>query len=263
MLLRRDGDGVLAIGQQAHAWVSGQLARAWGDARVGEIEPREEVCLAAEQHDIEMSAWDLAPTRNAATGLPHDFTEMPIETHLRLWSAGPSLLLSQCRYASLLASMHGFRLYEHRDLTTVSTADAAAASAFLAEQRVWQERLIATLRADPLTAAGATPELITRNSDLLRIWDFLSLAICLDWAPCVADDVPAAEGTIDVNLEVAPGAIGTLTVDPWPFTHPDEITVRCEGRRLHGPYNTDAALQAALDAAPWETLEFRLLRRRS
>ena len=58
MVLREDGDGVLCIGQPAHAWVSGQLARAWGNERFGAFAPREEVCLAAAQHDLGMAAWD-------------------------------------------------------------------------------------------------------------------------------------------------------------------------------------------------------------
>jgi hypothetical protein len=39
VLLRRDGDGVVAIGQPAHAWVSGQFARAWGNERFGAVDP--------------------------------------------------------------------------------------------------------------------------------------------------------------------------------------------------------------------------------
>jgi hypothetical protein len=43
-VLLRDGDGdVLAIGQQSHAWISGQLARAWGNDRFPVPEPWEEV----------------------------------------------------------------------------------------------------------------------------------------------------------------------------------------------------------------------------
>src|ERR1700704_5035327 len=110
MLLRQDERGVLAIGQPSHAWVSGQLARAWGNEQFGAVAPYEEVCLAAEQHDIGMATWDLAPTFNPATGLPHSFVEMPVGTHLKLWSEGPRRLLAQSRYAALLASMHGLRL---------------------------------------------------------------------------------------------------------------------------------------------------------
>ncbi len=59
MVLRRDEHGVLAIGQASHAWISGQMARAWGNEQFGPLEPYEEVCLAAEQHDVGMAAWDL------------------------------------------------------------------------------------------------------------------------------------------------------------------------------------------------------------
>jgi hypothetical protein len=40
MLIREEPDGsFLAIGQASHAWLSGQLARAWGNAEFGEVEP--------------------------------------------------------------------------------------------------------------------------------------------------------------------------------------------------------------------------------
>ena len=58
MLLREDGDAVVCIGQPAHAWLSGQLARNWA---LDPVEPYEEVCLAAEQHDLGMAEWDALP----------------------------------------------------------------------------------------------------------------------------------------------------------------------------------------------------------
>src|SRR5579875_1229094 len=42
MLVREDDGGVLAVGQPAHAWLAGQLARAWGNERFGAVEPWEE-----------------------------------------------------------------------------------------------------------------------------------------------------------------------------------------------------------------------------
>ena len=80
MLLRPDGDDVLCIGQTSHAWISGQMARAWAEP----FEPYEEVCLAAEQHDVGMAEWDLAPSLNEKTGLPHSFMEMSFEVHSAL-----------------------------------------------------------------------------------------------------------------------------------------------------------------------------------
>ena len=58
MLHRADPDGPIVITQPAHAWVSGQLAQAWGNEPFGDFAPREEVCLAAEQHDIGWLVWE-------------------------------------------------------------------------------------------------------------------------------------------------------------------------------------------------------------
>src|SRR5882757_3725288 len=76
VILRRDGDAVLAIGQASHAWLSGQLARAWGNDRFPVPAPFEEVCLGALQHDIGMAEWDLRPERHPETGLPKQFFEV-------------------------------------------------------------------------------------------------------------------------------------------------------------------------------------------
>ena len=95
MLVREDGDAVVCIGQASHAWLSGQLARAWGGDAVAPLHPREEVCLAAEQHDVGMAEWDLAPSLNPDTGLPQAFTEMPFAVHSALWLEAPKRRGSQ------------------------------------------------------------------------------------------------------------------------------------------------------------------------
>jgi Protein of unknown function (DUF3891) len=257
LLLREDGRGVLAIGQPSHAWISGQLARAWGNARFGAIEPYEEVCLAAEQHDIGMAQWDLTPTRNPDTGLPHSFMQMPLTVHLELWRAGPPQLVRQCRYAALLASRHGSRLYEARDLRELPAADAEAVRSFLNDGRRFQEELLASLRSDPVTACVASEQLFARNSQLIWTWDFLSLALCLDWAPRAAQEVPTADAPVE--LRVRPGdQPHRVTLDPWPFADVS-VTVRCEGQRLTGRFETDEALGEALARAPWETLQLELV----
>ena len=182
MLLRRDGHGVLAIGQASHAWLSGQLARAWGSEEFGPVEPWEEVCLAADQHDVGMAAWDLEPSFNEETGLPHSFMEMPLELHTQLWLEGPRRLISQSAYAALLVSMHGWRLYKRRDLDRSPPQEAELIRAFLAAQEEFQAQMAARLDGRPAVA----PEIRERNSLLLWTWDYLSLALCLDWAPAMA-----------------------------------------------------------------------------
>jgi hypothetical protein len=256
MLVRDDGDGVLVIGQPSHAWASGQLARAWGNDRFGTVEPREEVCLAAEQHDVGWDAQDLEPLLEPERGRPRSFMEMPLELHLGLFTDGPRRMLSQSRYAALLVSLHGWRLYQRRDLDRDCPEDAARISAFLEQQRCFQAELLTALRADPITAPVAGDELVERNSRLIWTWDYLSLALCLNWLPATAKGCPTAGEPVDLEL-TAGASPGTVKLDPWPFAEPT-LTVRCEGRRLRGWFADPASLQAGLEAATWETLELRL-----
>jgi hypothetical protein len=256
MLLREDDRGVLAIGQPSHAWISGQLARAWGNARFGGVEPFDEVCLAAEQHDIGWADRDLKPIYNPETGLPRSFMEMPLEVHLELWREGPRRLLSQSRYAALLTSLHGWRLYERRDLARMDPPAADAIRSFLAEQRAFQDELIGSLRSDRATAAIADERLIERNSLLIWTWDYMSLAICLNWGSATAKRCPSADGQVDLELTAGPGA-GRMALDPWPFAG-EAVALHCEGRRLEDRFDSHVAMGQAFAHAPWETLRFRL-----
>ncbi len=249
MLVHSDDSGTLLIGQAAHAWVSGQLARAWGNAEFGSVAPYEEVCLAAEQHDVGMAEWDTSPTFNPDTGLPHSFTEMPLPVHLELWSTGPRRLLRQSRYAALLTSMHGTRLYGMRDLARSAPADAELIRGYLATQRRWQEELTASL--------GADADEIARNSQLVWTWDYMSLAVCLGWPPCAIADVPTASDPVTVSMHPGSGP-NTVRVEPWPFRDPGGVTVHYEGQRLTAPVDSPAALTRALAVAPWETIEVEL-----
>ncbi len=250
MLLRADDDAVIAIGQASHAWLSGQLARAWGNERFGPVEPYEEVCLGAEQHDVGMVEWDLAPTLDHETGRPHSFLEMPLATHLELWSRAPSLMLPQSRYAALLVSLHGSGLYQQRDQSRMSTDDAASVRRYLAEQRDFKQRLIAEL--------GEPPARVERNRRLVATWDSLSLGLCLDWAPTPLTATPSVDDAIDLHLAPLPGAPGRLRLDPWPFAAPS-VRVHCEGRRLEGRFTDEEEMRAALAQAPWVTVRFELV----
>jgi len=242
MLLRDEADDVIAIGQASHAWLSGQLARAWGNVRFGAVAPQEEVVLAAEQHDVGMAEWDREPTLDPDTGLPHSFLRMPVETHLALWAAAPERLLTQSTYAALLVSLHGTFLYERRDLEALTAAQAEGVHAYLAGQRALQHRLAQDLDADA--------DLLARNRRLIWTWDALSLALCLRWDPFAVADVPTAGDAIGLTLRSG-------TLEPWPFAHP-ELTVACEGRRLSDRSSDEAELREALAAAPLETVRFTL-----
>jgi hypothetical protein len=217
MLLRPDGDDVLCIGQASHAWISGQMARAWAQP----FSPYEEVCLAAEQHDVGMAEWDLAPSLNTETGLPHSFTEMPFAVHSALWLEAPKRLVTTSVYAAALVSLHGTRLYELRDRTP-------AVSDFLAQQEDFRSGL------------GFARSDLEPGSTLLWIWDYLSLAALLGW-------VGEVEGL----------SVDGPSVTPWPFESAT-LVVRCEARRLTERFQDEATMRSALASAPTETLAIEL-----
>jgi hypothetical protein len=179
---------------------------------------------------------------------------MALGAHLELWRTGPSRLVSQSRYAALLVSLHGWRLYERRDLHELSPTAAREVRRFLAGHRAFQEELIAELRSDPRYASVSDHENIDRNSRLVWTWDLLSLALCLeDWRPATARHVPSFDGEVDIELR---GAEGRFTLEPWPLREAT-VTVRCEGRRI-APVSDADAMQEQLSRAPWVTLEFVL-----
>jgi hypothetical protein len=256
MLLREDDRGVLAIGQPSHAWLSGQLARAWGNERFGRVEPFEEVCLAAEQHDVGWARHELEPLHNPDTGLPRSFVEVPLDVHLSLWSDAPHLLLAQSRYAALLVSMHGWRLYERRDLAKMPAAEADAVRRFLAEQTALHDRLLGLLRDEETGGDLTGAAVVERNSLLIWTWDYISLALCQNWTPAAAKGAPTADGVVDIEItrEATPGR---WRLEPWPFDA-GSVVVRCEGRRLDGRCDNEDAMRRSLEDARWETVELEL-----
>jgi hypothetical protein len=247
MLLREDDRGVLAIGQPSHAWLSGQLARAWGNEQFGPVEPFAEVCLGADQHDVGWMPLDIDPAYNPQTGLPYSFIETPVDVHLRLWAEGTRQLLSQSRYATWLVSRHGSRLYERRDLSKLSAADADAVRRFLEDQRALRSELAGSLNADEAE--------LEHNSRLIWTWDYLSLALCLNWDPATAKGAPSTNGKVDIRVQ--PAGAGRVHLDPWPLAG-RALSVRVEGRRLAGRSDSEAEMRRCFETAAWETLELRL-----
>ncbi|HUZ92016.1 MAG TPA: DUF3891 family protein [Methylocella sp.] len=255
MLLRKDGPDVIAIPQPSHAWLSGQMARAWGNARFAAPLPHEDVCLAAEQHDIGWHAWEIAPALDAGTGLPQAFFKVPPDVHIALWGEGVRRARAFGRYSALLVSLHADTIYaRYFDFAKASPENARAVRAFLDEQHLFQARLAASLRADPKTGPQASPETILRNQLLIAALDWISLAICGGVTKEIRiPDVPTTgDGRTELCLrprgETHDVILEELILDPWPFREAS-LAVRAEGKRLRGRFSTMEDLHRALDEA--------------
>ena len=245
MLVRSSDDGALAIGQLSHAWLSGQLARAWGNDHFPGPEPREAIALGAEQHDIGWALFDLRPGLSE-NGLPRSFLELTVEEHLEIWRTAPDRLLSQSQHAALVVSLHGCSLSELR--LRSARDDGESLQGHIAEEQARQARLRGLL--------GLTEEQTRITQRMMWTWDGLSLALCNGWDPFTARDVPSRGGLEDIELLSA--GEGTFTLDPWPFWQP-RVEVRCEARRLQPRYEDETAMQAALENPELVALEFSLL----
>ena len=257
MLLRDDPAGPIVITQPAHAWMAGQLAAAWGNDAFGEVSPRDEVCLAAAQHDIGWLAWEQAPTLNKRTGRPYTFLELPTGDHVRIWSTAVPAMLVESRYAALLVSLHFTGLYVRHNYERDTPEEARAARELVARQTAFEEQMTEALRHEPRYAAAASPAMLARNRRLVAVWDALSLGLCMGLHRArTFERVPTAHG--ETTLTLAPsGGAGGITVTPWPFTAA-QVTLAVEGRRLTGTFGDEAALRDALAHAPWVMLEFHL-----
>jgi len=234
-MLRRGDE--LVIGQPAHAWVSGQLARAWGNDAFPPPSPREAFCLAAEQHDVGWADADRAPLLDD-DGRPRSFLAYPRAEHVAIWRGAAPRLLAQSRYAALLVSLHGTSLYERIDPGAYPDDVAAAIRAYLDGERALQASL----------SAGLDPGEVDRNRRLLLALDRFSLALCHGRAATLDELV--------VPIAIAPADEG-WTVAPWPFAA-GRVVVGCEARRLPGTFADVEAARAALAAAPWVPLRWEL-----
>lgn len=253
MLLRKDGnDAVIAIPQPSHSWLSGQLAHAWGNGRFAPPSPREEVCLAAEQHDIGWLHWEASPGFDPNTGLPQDFRHVETPVHIALWREGVRRARAYGRYPALLVSLHAHTIYtRYFDIEKASPENAAAVRDFLDEQHAFQGALSASLQADPHATEATAPDGIERNRMLIAALDRLSLELC--WgvrADTRVPDVPVCGAErVELTLRPRDGATHEIAVEPWPFG-PERVQVRAEGRRLEGTFPDADAMRRALDRAP-------------
>ncbi len=246
MFLERPGHPALAISQPMHAWVSGQLLRAWAD----DFHPA--LALAAEQHDIAWLDWETAPSFDAATGRPHLFRDVGAAIHAPMWARGVDRALAAWgSRVALLVSRHGGVIYTRfTDRHRLSAADAEAASHYLRRQ--------APLEAAWSRELGLSDDRLAHESSLIAFVDTMSLALCGELAAPL--DLTVQDGTgsrREFHLR-ASGPAGEFTLTPWPFRDP-ELVVTGEARPLPaGGCADEAAMRAWLGSSVRTELRIRV-----
>ena len=249
MLLRHDGNQVICITQPAHSRVSGQFARAWGNSHFHKIP--EEVCLAAELHDLGFLEWEQSPTLNPETGWPHTFMDLPNDAHLALWSTGVEQLRLIQEYAALLASLHYTWLAEkHPVLAPLS--ERRLQENFVRKQIAIQADLLAVLRKQTVFGPLCGDEPLASYRRCIAVWDWMSLVLGMGAdQEKVFVGVPGLSGLVDIKIIPCRQPNEPIRIVPWPFAV-EKMRVVFPGRRLGHPYQDQAAMRQDLAAASVE-----------
>lgn len=255
MLLRRENGSVLLISQPAHAWVTGQMARQWGNEQFATL--TEEVCLAAEQHDIGFSGWEEAPTWDPATGLPHSFLDLPARTHLEVWTHSVRMMLQFGRFPALLVSMH-FTSLARRALIERTGKERETTASFLEAQTRLQNAMAKSLRADPHYASRSSDEQLRDDQQIVSLLDWISLQVLLNFQEeRIGREASLRPGAAAFELTPLSPAGDRVRLRPWPFRS-GKVELVCDARRLDHSRANEAEMRAALQAAPRESLAIRL-----
>lgn len=267
MIIQRslNDQSAIAISQVAHSWMSGQMARKWGNAEFGRFQPHEPLCYAAEQHDLGFARWEEQPRWNPETGFPFTFEDLPIGEHVEIWKRSIAQLRAVSTYAALMTSFHFSGLCERRSHKGTESG-ARTAEAFLREQCRLQKELLADIAGDWSARAGYTEEAVSHNRKLIAVWDLLSLQLCRNPSKAFeVADVPWTGGGMGCTLSVRPSAFSNRVfhVEPWPFCS-SHLKLCCEGDFFERPFRSQGELDQALVARRSDRLpvEYILLPKR-
>jgi hypothetical protein len=248
MLFRTQPTGSLAISQLTHAWISGQILRAWASPLA------EPLLLAAEQHDIGWLDWEVAPSFNPETGLPHLFRDVGASTHAPMWQKGVERALGAWGpHVALLISRHGGVIYRRfTDRHRLAEADAIAAKHYLETQ--------APIEADWAASLGLDVSILKTQSTLVALVDTLSLVLCGELKAPLDIEAPMANGDIGtVHLSERPDHPFEFILSPWPFAV-DAIDVEGPARPLpaEGRFADETAMRRWLASSERSSFMARL-----
>ncbi len=247
MILVEAPRGHLAVSQESHAEMCGQLARAWGNGSF--VAPRmDQLILAAERHEMGMRAFDASPALDPASALPATVMTMDLGIHLEAQLEGPRLLEPQSPYAALLVSLKHCAMYERPSAAGRLRPRGRRIGSYLDRSAEYQSRLRSSLRPPP--------EQVELDWRLVRTWDALSHSLLLGRVPSVRREVPASEERmVDLRLD-RDGVAHTL--DPWPFSS-ERVVASAEGRLLEGTFSDEAGMRRALGEAEVVELSYELV----
>jgi len=238
-MIVRSADGVLhLISQPDHAALARRIMERW--APLYGAERRQSILLAVEEHDYGWNEPDTHPSIDPASGRVFDFISLPTPAKQAVWPRGVARLADQDAWAAALVAEHALTIYER----------------FRAEPEWTGFFAMMTATRDTLVSqSGRTPAQLTHDYGYVRIGDLLSLVFCNLWREEQTYDrwqFRLHEGR--EGHEGHEGQEGLVAVTPDPFAG-RPVPIAVTAREIPDvPYESDAALQAAIRISPRITL---------
>lgn len=194
MIVRDLGDAWQVVLQTDHADLSAAFARAWREPLPASL------VTATERHDDGWAVWEQSP-RVGPDGMPVNFLDVDIRSHLAFYRAGIAAITEQDPDAGLLVSMHGAGIYRQR-----YGLDQALGLARAGEAKADVDAFVAEQEAK----FGGDPGERRADYELLQLFDRLSLYFCL----C---DVVGGEPAELQGYCLEPVGPWRVRLDPYPF----------------------------------------------
>jgi hypothetical protein len=207
MIIRNEEDRFILIKQHDHGLLAGRIASNWGNEAFEK--PTDELIFAASMHDISWHPYDEEVKWNNKRKEPYDFIHYPTSEKLLIYQEGLNTLEKSHPYSALLTSKHYCSFYKSRNEKDVH--------AFLQSELLRQERL----------QGKYTIEQVTSDLSLLKLYDDLSLYVCLN-KPGVAKELehPWYKNGIPIRAKQTKTTFHlhwinneTISIDPFPFKH--------------------------------------------
>ncbi len=161
MIVRPQDDRFILIKQLDHSLVSGVFSVYWKEM----IAPLSQMIYTISYHDIGWVTLDESVLWDEQKNRPIDFLDYPLEPKIRAYRQGISIMEKQDAYAGYLCSMHFSSFFKNEK--------SGIGRAFFLEERSRQERLWKQL-------TQREQERVSDNFALLKFFDDLSLALCLN-----------------------------------------------------------------------------------
>lgn len=258
-----------AIMMHDHTALSGQFARAFGNAQFEAPVPLDFVVYIIANHDAGWSAFDRDPVTDPQTRLPYTVFATPARYILPTSKGSPDFNQRHHPYCGLLSSMHTWGIYNGRygfssagRLNRISPDDKPAVDAMLAGELERQTALKAKLVASTETASWVEEGRLFQNYKLLQFCDLLAIYYNTVHAEQRTEQtfthVPISRDR-DVSVTICPKSPGNYALSPFPFAV-DGTEFAFAGRSLlPGQHEAEGGWAAVLARTPtqWET--FRLV----